>query len=139
MSKFSEQREGHQAQGGPRFLWIGLGIGIVVVAWAAYYFFYYSRPTSTLDDFAKCLTSKHAKMYGLAWCPHCADQKEMFGFAFQYVDYVECGIEQNHTETEQCKQAGIKNFPTWQFADGSRKEGTEPLAMLSEKTGCRLP
>lgn len=122
MSNFSEQREEQQTQGGPRWLWIGVGLAIVIVAWAAYYFLYYSRPVSTLDDFAKCLTAKQAKMYGLSWCPHCADQKEMFGFAFQYVDYVECGIEPNHTETEQCKQAGVKNFPTWQFADGSRKK-----------------
>ena len=27
------------------------------------------------DSFAKCLADKQAKMYGLYWCPHCADQK----------------------------------------------------------------
>jgi hypothetical protein len=34
------------------------------------------------DGFAKCLASKQAKMYGLYWCPHCAEQKEMFGKPF---------------------------------------------------------
>ncbi len=38
-----------------------------------------------------------------------------------------------------CKQAGVKNFPTWQFADGSRMEGPQPLAVLGDKAGCRLP
>ena len=28
---------------------------------------------------AKCLTSKDVKMYGTSWCPHCNNQKEMFG------------------------------------------------------------
>jgi len=29
--------------------------------------------------------------------------------------------------------AQIKNFPTWQFADGSRLEGAQPLAVLGQK------
>ena len=32
-------------------------------------------------------------MYGLYWCPHCIEQKEMFGDAFHYVPYVECAIK----------------------------------------------
>jgi hypothetical protein len=79
-------------------------------------------------------------MYGAWWCPHCAEQKEQFGFAFEHVNYVECGIEgQPHSENEQCKQSGIHNFPTWEFGDGSRKEGTLPLSELSQRTGCKLP
>ncbi len=78
-------------------------------------------------------------MYGAWWCPHCADQKETFGYAFQYVNYVECSPAGQRTLNDVCKQAGVKNFPTWQFADGSRTEGTKPLAVLSDKTGCRLP
>ena len=32
-------------------------------------------------------------MYGLYWCPHCIEQKQMFGEAFHYVPYVECAIK----------------------------------------------
>ena len=28
---------------------------------------------------------------------------------------------------QDCKDAGIKHFPTWQFADGERQEGTLTL------------
>ncbi len=140
MSKFSEHREQETEAGkGPRWLWIGIVLAVVVVAWGAYYFFYYSRPVSTLDDFAKCVTAKGAKMYGAWWCPHCADQKELFGFAFQYINYVECSSPGQRTINDTCKQAGVKNFPTWQFADGTRKEGSEPLSLLSHETGCKLP
>jgi hypothetical protein len=144
MSKFSEKREDEHstataAQAGPRWRWLAIVAVVAVSGWAAYYFLYYQKPVSTLDTFAQCLKSKGARMYGAWWCPHCAEQKEMFGFAFQYVNYVECSPEGQKIINDTCKQAGIKNFPTWQFGDGSRKEGTEPLAMLADKTGCRLP
>jgi hypothetical protein len=140
MSKFSEKREEETgAKQGPRWIWIGSALAFAVIGWGIYYFLYYQEPVSTLDGFAQCLKAKGAKMYGAWWCPHCADEKEMFGFAFQYVNYIECSPAQQRTITDQCKQAGVKNFPTWQFADGSRTEGTQPLAVLSQKTGCHLP
>jgi hypothetical protein len=98
-----------------------------------------SEAANKLDVFAKCISAKKAKMYGLFWCPHCADQKEIFGSAFQFVNYVECGVPGTHSETEQCKTAGIKHFPTWEFADSSRKEGVLQLDALSKQTGCPVP
>jgi hypothetical protein len=141
MSKLSEQREQATASSkqGPRWIWVGVVLAVLVVAWGAYYILYYRKPTSTLDSFAQCVTSKGARMYGAWWCPHCADQKESFGYAFQYVNYVECSSPGQHVINDACKQADIKNFPTWQFSDGSRLEGTLPLDMLAQKTGCKLP
>jgi hypothetical protein len=88
--------------------------------------------------FAKCLTAKQVTMYGLYWCDHCAEQKKMFGPAFESVNYVECGIQGSHAEQPVCAQAGIKNFPTWKLPDGSLFEGVLPLQKLSEKSGCSL-
>jgi len=138
MSKLSERSQ-EQARGeaGPRWMWIGITLVALGAAWGGYYYFSY-RKVSTLDGFAKCLSSKGARMYGAWWCPHCADQKETFGYAFQYVNYTECSPEGQRTETPQCLQAGIKHFPTWRFADGSNTEGVLPLSALSQKTGCKL-
>ena len=139
MSNLSEKRQEPAAdKPGPRWLWLGLAAALVVAAWAGYYF-YYRTPPSTLDGFAQCLKSKGAKMYGAWWCPHCQEQKDLFGFAFQYVNYTECSPEGEHTMNDTCKQAGIKSYPTWQYPDGSRTEGTQPLATLAQKTGCKLP
>ena len=91
------------------------------------------------DGFAKCLASKQAKMYGLYWCPHCAEQKEMFGKAFRYVTYVECGIKGSHEMAPECKAAGVKLFPSWTFGASKPTEGVFPLQELSDKTGCSLP
>ena len=140
MSKLSEQRqEDAKPKAGPRWTWIGIVLVALGAAWGGYYYYFSNRKVSTLDSFAKCLSSRDARMYGAWWCPHCADQKEMFGFAFQYVNYTECSPEGQRIETEKCKQSGIKHFPTWRFADGSSTEGVLPLSQLSQKTGCKLP
>ena len=91
------------------------------------------------DSFAQCLAGKQAKMYGLYWCPHCIEQKEMFGASFHYVPYVECAIKGSREEAAQCKMAGVKLFPSWQFGTEPPKEGVLSLEALSDKTGCSLP
>ena len=83
--------------------------------------------------------AKQAKMYGLYWCPHCIEQKEMFGQAFHYVPYVECAIKDSSEVAAQCKVAGVKLFPSWQFGMDPPKEGVLSLETLSDKTGCSLP
>jgi hypothetical protein len=91
------------------------------------------------DGFAKCLASRQARMYGLYWCPHCAEQKAMFGKAFQYVPYVECAIKDSHELAPACKAADIKLFPSWQFDSTPPIPGVFPMQELSDKTGCSLP
>jgi hypothetical protein len=112
---------------------------IVVIVFACAYYFARIRGATRYDAFAQCLTEKQAKMYGLYWCTHCAEQKEMFGASFKHVNYIECGIKGSKDEEPACKAAAVKNFPTWEFSDGSRKEGTQPLLVLSRQTGCSLP
>ena len=92
------------------------------------------------DAFARCLASKNAKMYGLYWCPHCVEQKEMFGASFRNVNYVECAMKDKPGElAPECKAAGVKLFPSWQFGMDPPKEGVLSLYALSDKTGCSLP
>ena len=114
-------------------------IGVLVLFAAAYLAGRY-RVNHKYDSFAKCLATHQAKMYGLYWCPHCADQKAMFGSAFHYVPYVECADSDDpHKEKAECLAAGVKLFPTWQFGSEAPKEGVESLEALSQKTGCSLP
>src|SRR5271165_6178461 len=112
--------------------------GIVLLFVLAYAIGWYYR-NHRYDGFAKCLASKQAKMYGLYWCPHCAEQKAMFGKAFQYVPYEECAIKGSRQLAPACAAAGVKLFPSWQFAGNPPKEGVFPLEELSDKTGCTLP
>lgn len=113
-----------------------VGIGLVVVLFAVAYYAGWHHKNHRYDVFAKCLASKGAKMYGLYWCPHCLDQKEMFGKSFQYVPYVECAIKGSHEMAPECTAAHAAHFPSWQFNGGPLQEGVEPLDELGAKTGC---
>ncbi|MFZ0322074.1 MAG: hypothetical protein WAL56_23305 [Candidatus Sulfotelmatobacter sp.] len=115
-------------------MWGGIAV-LFALAWAGGWYYRNHR----YDNFAKCLASKQTKMYGLYWCPHCAEQKAMFGKAIRYVPYVECAIKGVGGITAECKAAGIKLFPSWQFGANPPKEGVFPMQELSDKTGCPLP
>lgn len=117
-----------------RLIWVG----ILVVLIAAYSVFWYHN-NHRYDEFAKCLSSKQVKMYGAYWCPHCAEQKEEFGKAFRYVNYVECAIKNSSEMASACRAAGVQHYPTWQFGASPLVEGKFPLQELSDKTGCSLP
>lgn len=92
-----------------------------------------------LDGFAQCLKDKKATFYGAFWCPHCQNQKAIFGNSERLLPYVECSNPDAQSQTQVCISRGIKNYPTWEFADGSRLTGETPLEKLAEKTGCVLP
>src|SRR4051812_24450009 len=112
---------------------------LIVAAFGLVIFLGIRKRGHRFDAFAQCLATKPATMYGAYWCPHCADQKAMFESSFHYVPYVECGVPGSRDEAQVCKDAGIKHFPTWEFAGGERVEGTQTLQFLSTKTGCSLP
>lgn len=90
-------------------------------------------------QFASCLGEKGAKFYGAFWCPHCQDQKRMFGNSAKLLPYVECSLPDGRTMTAECKAKNIDGFPTWEFSDGSRLDGVVQISGLAEKTGCELP
>jgi hypothetical protein len=135
--KRQQERVGEpQAIVEPRTMLIWVGVAaLFVLAWAGGWYYKNHRH----DDFAKCLAAKQTKMYGLYWCPHCAEQKAMFGKSFRYVPYVECAVKGAAGITAECKAAGVKLFPSWQFGTNPPKEGVFPLEELSDKTGCSLP
>lgn len=93
----------------------------------------------TYDDFASCLAEENATFYGAYWCPHCAEQKQLFAGSADKLDYVECSLPNRGGQTAICKQKDIGTYPTWIFADGERREGVLELTELANKTGCTLP
>ncbi|MGC9599219.1 MAG: hypothetical protein ABSE18_02425 [Minisyncoccia bacterium] len=95
-------------------------------------------PNGTYDAFAKCIASTTTKFYGAFWCSHCEDQKREFGNAAQYLPYIECSTPDGSGETKACQDAGITEYPTWYFPDGSSSTGVQSPQMLSQKTGCPL-
>jgi hypothetical protein len=79
-------------------------------------------------------------MYGAYWCPHCANQKALFGEDIfnEHVEYVECAIpgQDNRVQTQACQEKEIEGYPTWIFPDGTRLQGEQSLEDLAQQAGC---
>jgi uncharacterized membrane protein len=87
---------------------------------------------------AKHLTQIGAKFYGAFWCPHCQQQKQVFGKeAMESVPYVECS-ELDRRPTAACQAAGIKSYPTWEI-NGRRVTGEKSLEELANLSGYQGP
>ncbi|MBI2866979.1 MAG: vitamin K epoxide reductase family protein [Chloroflexi bacterium] len=87
---------------------------------------------------AKHLTESGAVMYGAYWCPHCADQKSMFGDAIRYVTYVECDPRGEKPNPALCNQKGVYLYPTWEVG-GRMYTGVMSLEQLALLTGYTPP
>jgi len=94
---------------------------------------------SNLEPFAQCLKEKGATFYGAFWCPHCQRTKAMFGSAAKSLPYVECSTPDGKGQLQICIDKKVQNYPTWEFADGSRLTGERTLSELADKTQCALP
>lgn len=79
-----------------------------------------------------------ATMYGAYWCPHCAEQKELFGQAADQLPYVECDPNGNSPQPQLCKDKEIPGYPTWEI-DGQLYPGTRALSELADLSGFPAP
>lgn len=87
---------------------------------------------------ANYLDETGATMYGAYWCPHCADQKEMFGQAVDLVPYVECAADGENAQPQLCKDKGIQGYPTWEI-NGEFYPGSQSLDTLADLSGFEAP
>ena len=96
------------------------------------------------DVFAQCLEDKGAVFYGAWWCPHCNDQKKLFGTSAKLLPYVECyKYPDTKNQLPVCRDKKIASYPTWLLADGTQIPNENgagvTLKTLAEKTSCQLP
>lgn len=117
---------------------IGL-ITLIVIVGVGFFSYHENNTPGPLDDFATCLKDKGATFFGAFWCPHCQNQKALFGRSARLLPYVECSTPDGKGQLQVCIDKKVTGYPTWEFADGSRENGEVPLAKLAEKTQCTLP
>ena len=80
---------------------------------------------------AKHLTAKGAVMYTAYWCPHCREQKELFGKeGAAELNVVECAPDGYKNQAALCEKKQIKGFPSWEI-NGTVDSGVKPLAKLA--------
>lgn len=126
---------------------VALIVGLVSLGWAAAV----NRPASDLGRgvppavttastpqtiaLAEHLTSTGAVMYSAYWCPHCHEQKELFGKeATAKLKVVECAPDGRNSQKALCDSKKIEGFPTWEI-NGKLDSGVKPLAKLAELSG----
>lgn len=114
-------------------------IAILLVLAGGYYLYVNAQKPGVYDSFATCIKDSGATFYGAFWCPHCQEQKKMFGKSAKLLPYVECSAPSGRGQTQVCIDAKVESYPTWQFADGSRVSGTQSFEALAQKTACTLP
>ena len=97
---------------------------------------------------ARHLKQTGAKMYSAYWCPHCYEQKKLFGVAaLNDLPFVECAPDGKNSQTAICQDVAAKaekqlghpfGFPTWEI-NGKFYSGQETLQDLATQSGYQGP
>jgi uncharacterized membrane protein len=91
---------------------------------------------------AKHLVTVGAKEYVAYWCPHCHEQKLIFGKeAYQIIEdkiKIECAGDSPKGKPELCQAAKIQAFPTW-IINGQSYSGVQNLTELAKITNYTGP
>src|SRR3989344_1724177 len=128
-----------------KVLWGGAVIVIAFIGWIAMSRSSANSGPGELDSFASCLKDKGTIFYGAFWCPHCANQKKLFGKSAKLLPYTECSTPDSQGVLQVCKDANITNYPTWDFlpiapaTSTKRLTGEIALETLAKESDCELP
>ena len=85
-------------------------------------------------NFAKFLTKNNITMYSAYWCPHCHDQKQLFGKeAAKELTIIECAKDGKENQFNLCQSKDINGFPSWEI-NNEIYSGTMSLNELAKMT-----
>tara|TARA_Y100001968_G_scaffold45599_1_gene35638 strand:+ start:15234 stop:16175 length:942 start_codon:yes stop_codon:yes gene_type:complete len=98
-----------------------------------------SKSTSSSIELAKHLTSIGAVSYSAYWCPHCHDQKELFGKeAVSKLLLIECAADGKNNQARLCQEKEIQAFPSWEI-NGEILSGVRSLNELADLSNYKGP
>ncbi|MFQ5990349.1 MAG: vitamin K epoxide reductase family protein, partial [Candidatus Methylomirabilales bacterium] len=81
------------------------------------------------------LADSGAKFYGASWCPHCKEQKALFGASADRLPYIECSPHgRAGPQALRCRQKGVRLYPTWTI-NGRRYARLLTLKQLAAYSG----
>ena len=112
---------------------------VLIAALHLYHAGVWGKPPAVEDPkvraLAEQLAKTGAKFYGTDWCPHCQEQKRLFGASANRLPYVECSPHGRYgPEAPACAAAHVQRYPTWMIK-GRRIEGLLTLKQLAEYGG----
>jgi len=81
------------------------------------------------------LTATGASIYTAYWCPHCHEQKELFGRqATARLKVIECAPDGRNSQAAICEAKKLEAYPTWEI-NGKLISGVKPLSQLAQWSG----
>jgi glutaredoxin len=114
---------------------VGAGLVMVLVIHLHYAGYWGDAPGPEdpwVRGLAENLSRSDAKFYGASWCPHCQDQKKLFGSSVKRIPYVECSPGGPQAPSAPiCQEKNISSYPTW-IINGQRYTGVLPLDELAK-------
>jgi uncharacterized membrane protein len=88
-----------------------------------------------LQALAVHLADSGAQFFGAVWCPHCEDQKRIFGASAHRLPYIECSpYGRSGPQAARCQEMDIRVYPTW-IINGRRYEGLLSPGELAARSG----
>jgi uncharacterized membrane protein len=85
---------------------------------------------------AEHLTKEGVLFYGASWCPHCQEQKRLFGASASRLPYIECSLGgPSAPQSSACRAAGVRTYPTWVINGRAIAGQVLSLAELASATG----
>ena len=85
---------------------------------------------------AEHLADQGAEFYGASWCPHCQEQKRLFGSSARRLPYIECSpAGPNAPQAPSCNIAGVQSYPTWKIKGRTIVGQVLTLAQLADASG----
>lgn len=113
---------------------------VVILALHGNYVRPQAEPVGPEDPMVRALAEHLAKedvlFYGASWCPHCQEQKRLFGASVSRLPYVECNLAgPNAPQSSACTRAGIQSYPTWIINGRAIVGQVLSLAELANATG----
>ena len=126
--------------------WVGLAAGrgvlaaLVILLLHANYVAPQAEPIGPEDPkiraLAEHLEDEGALFYGASWCPHCQEQKRLFGASVSRLPYIECSpAGPNTPQAPSCSRAGVKSYPTWVINGQTFAGEVLSLAQLANASG----
>ena len=118
----------------------GVLAALVILLLHANYVAPQAEPTGpedpTVRALAEHLADEGVLFYGASWCPHCQEQKRLFGASADRLPYIECSPAGPGTpQAPSCTSAGVQSYPTWIINGRATVGEVLSLAQLADASG----
>lgn len=88
----------------------------------------------SMDDIANDITANGWVLYSTTICPHCVEQKDVFGYDIEHIVVINCDVSED--AYNQCIANNITGVPAWiNSVTGEVRVGMQDMDSLIKMAG----